>query len=152
MGCTHRIHNLTDVRPRAFARRRLLATFHYYTPFRLTHQAAGWISGSEAWKCTEWKGSAPEQEALARDFNEAAAWAARNKRLLYVGEFGTYHEADTASRARWTKSVVEAERKRGFSWAYWEFCSGFGAYDPIALKWHAPLLESLMGNRNGTKG
>jgi endoglucanase len=132
--------------------RRLIATFHYYAPFRFTHQAAGWVPGSDAWKGTAWEGSAPEQEALARDFDEAAAWAARNKRPLYVGEFGAYHEADMASRARWTKSVVEAARKRGFSWAYWEFCSGFGAYDPLALKWRAPLLESLMGNRNGGKG
>jgi endoglucanase len=132
--------------------RRLIATFHYYAPYRFTHQAAGWIPGSDAWKGTAWEGSAPEQEALTRDFDKAAEWAARNKRALYVGEFGAYQEADMASRGRWTKSVAEAARKRSFSWAYWEFCSEFGAYDPLASKWRAPLLESLMGNRNGGTG
>jgi endoglucanase len=30
------------------------------------------------------------------------------------------------------------------SWdAYWEFCSGFGAYDPTGKEWRKPLLDAL---------
>jgi endoglucanase len=37
----------------------------------------------------------------------------------------------------------EAER-RGFAWAYWEFGSGFGAYDPEAGAWRDELLRALL--------
>lgn len=131
--------------------RHLIATFHYYSPFHFTHQAAGWIPGSDAWKGTAWTGSTQEREALARDFDEAAAWATRNARPLYVGEFGSYQAADMASRARWTRDVVDEARRHGFSWAYWEFCAGFGAYDPVALSWRERLLEALMGEHDGGK-
>ncbi len=30
------------------------------------------------------------------------------------------------------------------SWAYWEFASGFGAYDPRADWWRDPLLRALL--------
>ena len=48
------------------------------------------------------------------------------------------------SRARWTKAVVREAETRGFSWAYWEFGAGFGAYDPEAKAWRQPLLQSLI--------
>ena len=71
----------------------------------------------------------------------------RNARPLNVGEFGAYEVGDMASRARWTRAVVEEAERRGFSWTYWEFCSGFGAYDPIADAWREPLLQALMNKR-----
>jgi endoglucanase len=129
--------------------RHLIATFHYYSPFQFTHQGASFVPGSDAWKGKTWTDSAQEREALARDFDIAAAWAAQNRRPLYVGEFGSYQEADIASRVRWTGAVVSEARKRGFSWAYWEFCSTFGAYDPVALTWRQPLLRSLINTGNG---
>jgi endoglucanase len=133
------------------ADRHLIATFHYYSPLHFTHQGAGWMPGSDAWKGTTWTGSAPEREAMARDFDAAAAWSAKNGRPLYIGEFGSYQGADMASRVQWTTAVVGEARRNGFSWAYWEFCSTFGAYDPVALAWREPLLQSLMGRENGNK-
>jgi endoglucanase len=38
----------------------------------------------------------------------------------------------------------EAE-KRGFSWAYWEFCAGFGVYDQQKGQWREPLRKALTG-------
>ena len=131
--------------------RHLIATFHYYSPPQFTHQGAGWIPGSDAWKGTTWTGSAQERDVMARDFDDAAAWTAKNGRPLYVGEFGSYEEADMASRVRWTRAAVNEAQKHRFSWAYWEFCATFGAYDPIALAWREPLLQSLIGSGNGNK-
>ena len=37
------------------------------------------------------------------------------------------------------------ERKMGF--AYWEFCSGFGAYDPKNDTWIGPIKDVLVGSR-----
>jgi endoglucanase len=127
--------------------RHLIVTFHYYNPMAFTHQEAGWVEGSEAWKGTVWLGTTREHEELAAAFDGAAAWGERNGRPLNVGEFGAYEVGDMASRARWTRAVVEEAERRGFSWTYWEFCSGFGAYDPIADAWREPLLQALMNKR-----
>ena len=33
-------------------------------------------------------------------------------------------------------------------WCYWEFCAGFGAYDPKERKWREPLLYALIPKPN----
>ena len=35
------------------------------------------------------------------------------------------------------------------SWAYWEFASGFGSYDPAAGAWRQPLLHALLDQPGG---
>lgn len=127
--------------------RHIIVTFHYYAPLQFTHQGAPWMPGSDKWKGTTWTGTPDQLAALDKDFDKAASWAQANDRPLYLGEFGAYQAADVDSRARWTRAVVEAAEKRGFSFGYWEFCSTFGAYDPVAMKWRAPLLEALMAGR-----
>jgi endoglucanase len=124
--------------------RRLIVTFHYYSPFHFTHQGADWVKDSDQWKGTKWAGMTAEREALAKDFDKAAAWAKKNGRPLYLGEFGSYEAAEMDSRARWTRAIAREAEKRGFSWAYWEFGSGFGAYDPDAGAWRQPLLRALL--------
>jgi endoglucanase len=124
--------------------RRLIVTFHYYSPFEFTHQGAEWVRDSQKWKGRTWTGSAKETEELGKDFAKAAAWAKKNERPLFVGEFGAYKVADTDSRARWTRAVAREAEKHGFSWAYWEFGAGFGAYDPEAKAWRQPLLKALL--------
>jgi len=129
--------------------RNIIVTFHYYVPLRFTHQGAGWMPGADKWKGTLWTGGAAEQATLDNDFNKAAQWALANRRPLYLGEFGAFQAADMESRARWTRAVAEAARRRGMSFAYWEFGSSFGAYDPAKLKWREPLLEALTGKGGG---
>jgi endoglucanase len=127
----------------------IIVTFHYYEPVAFTHQEASWIAGSENWKGTPWKGNDQDRAMLARDFDRAAAWAAQNDRPLFLGEFGSYQAADMESRTLWTRAVVEEAKKHGFSWSYWEFCSNFGVYDPIAMAWRTPLLQALIGGLRG---
>jgi len=124
--------------------RRLIVTFHYYSPMPFTHQGADWVRGSEHWRGTTWEGTARQRRRVASDFHAAASWAKAHRRPLFLGEFGAYQEADMASRARWTRAVVQEAEKRGFSWSYWEFASGFGAYDPKAHAWRHPILDALM--------
>ena len=66
---------------------------------------------------------------------KAAEWGKAHDRPMFLGEFGAYQAGDMASRARWTRCVAREAEKAGLSWAYWEFCSGFGAYDPKAGAW-----------------
>jgi endoglucanase len=122
----------------------LIATFHYYLPFQFTHQGASWAQGSDAWKGRKWPQSPEEQAALAKDFATAAQWSKEHHRPLLLGEFGAYSAADMDSRVRWTNAVAREAEKHGFPWAYWEFCSGFGAFDPQSNQWRAPLLKALI--------
>ena len=122
----------------------LIATFHYYIPMQFTHQGASWVAGADQWKNVTWTGTAEERETLKMNFEKAAAWGREHRRSLYLGEFGSIQTGDIDLRARWTSAVAREAEKHGFNWAYWEFCSGFGAYDVRANTWRRPLLEALI--------
>jgi len=47
-------------------------------------------------------------------------------------------------RVVWTSFVAREAERRGFSWSYWEFCSGFGAFDLDAYAWREDLLNALI--------
>jgi endoglucanase len=123
--------------------RRIIATFHYYAPLQFTHQGADWVANSVAWKGTTW-GTTSERAKLREDFDKAANWALAKDRPLYLGEFGAIGLADMTSRVLWTATVAREAERRNFSWAYWEFCAKFGAYDPAAEAWRQPLLRALL--------
>lgn len=124
--------------------RHLIATFHYYDPFQFTHQGAEWVTGADAWLGTTWSGTTAQQADIVNAFEQAAAWAKRTHRPLFLGEFGAYSRADIESRAAWTTFVAREAEKQGFSWAYWEFGAGFGVYDRSRGEWNTPLLQALM--------
>lgn len=124
--------------------KRLIVTVHYYSPFHFTHQGASWAEGSDAWLGTEW-GSEDDKAAVRRDIEQAAAWAKLHDRPLFFGEFGAYSKADMESRVRWTTFVRSEAERLGMSWAYWEFGSGFGAFDPQTNQWREPLKQALLG-------
>jgi endoglucanase len=124
--------------------RNLILTVHFYDPFQFTHQGASWVKGAEKWKGRKWTGSDAERAAIRQPFAKAAAWAEKHGRPVFLGEFGAFQAADMDSRARWTRFVTREVEKLGFSWAYWEFCSGFGAYDQRAGAWREPLKAALL--------
>ena len=120
----------------------LLVTFHFYEPFHFTHQGAEWAEGSNAWLGTKW-GSDADREDVAKAFEKASRWGIAHHRQMYLGEFGAYSKSPIEGRAQWTACVVGTAEKFGFPWTYWEYCSGFGAYDPAAKAWRQPLLDAL---------
>ncbi|MCL6430722.1 MAG: glycoside hydrolase family 5 protein [Anaerolineae bacterium] len=124
--------------------RNIIVTFHYYSPFEFTHQGAEWVEGSTPWLGTTWPGKVGGESDVIRDLDRAAAWAEAHRRPLYMGEFGAYGRADMDSRVRWTGFVARQAEARGMSWAYWEFCSGFGVYDSALKRWNEPLLAALL--------
>lgn len=126
--------------------RHLVVTVHYYSPFHFTHQGAGWAGReSQKWLGTKWTGTAAEKQEVQRDFDKAIAWAVQHRRPIYLGEFGAYSKADMESRVRWTRFIAEESLKRKMGFGYWEFCSGFGVYDPNNDLWIEPLKEALLG-------
>ncbi len=123
----------------------LILTVHYYDPFPFTHQGAEFADAkTRALKDIKWSGTDAEVKALRERFDKAQAWAKEHKRPVHLGEFGVYHKADMASRAAWTAAVAREAEARGWSWAYWEFASGFGAYDKAAGAWREPVLKALV--------
>ena len=122
----------------------IVATFHYYSPFNFTHQGADWVAGMNQYLGTTWDASAADKSAITSQFDEVAAWAKTHNRPVLLGEFGAYSKADMDSRVRWTSFVARQAENHGFAWSYWEFCSKFGAYDPLAKSWREPLLKALM--------
>ncbi len=124
--------------------RNLIVTVHFYDPFEFTHQGASWVKGADKWKGRKWSGSEAEKAAIRGQLEKAAAWAKKHGRPIFLGEFGAFQAADLESRGRWTRFVTREAERQGFSWAYWEFCSGFGAFDPKAGTWRAPLKAALL--------
>jgi len=120
----------------------LVVTFHFYDPFHFTHQGAEWAEGSNAWLGTTW-GSAADKEAVTAAFDQAAKWGEDHHRPMYLGEFGAYSKSPIEGRAEWTAFVARTAESHGVPWTYWEFCAGFGAYEPQACAWRQPLLDAL---------
>jgi endoglucanase len=127
--------------------RNVIVTVHYYEPMKLTHQGASWIADSNNWLGTKWLGTDEEKKAIVQIFDKAADWAKAHNRPMHLGEFGVLNTADMESRARWTGFIVKTLTDRGFSFSYWEFCAGFGLYDPANKTWHKPLLDALIPPR-----
>jgi endoglucanase len=127
----------------------LIVTVHFYDPFEFTHQGASWVKNAAKWKGRTWTGSEADRAAIRKSLVSASEWAKKQRRPVFLGEFGAFQEADMDSRARWTSFVVAEAEKLGFSWAYWEFCSGFGAYDPKTDSWRTPLKDALTAKASG---
>lgn len=124
--------------------RHLLVTFHYYEPFRFTHQGASWTDLKTLSGVT-W-GSAEDRAALAADFQKVADWAAANRRPILLGEFGAYDKSGTPTEMRvaYTAAAAREAERRGFGWAYWQFDGDFIVWDMKANGWVVPIRDALI--------
>jgi endoglucanase len=123
--------------------RHLIVTVHFYEPFAFTHQGASWTDRKDKLGF-DWTGSTEQLAALDAAFDRADAWAKKNQRPIFVGEFGAYDRAPMDSRARWTSAVARATESRGWSWAYWQFDNDFILYDVKRDAWVEPILKALI--------
>jgi len=122
----------------------LIVTFHLYTPFEFTHQGAEWVSPSPPLG-RKWLGTEEEKRQITNELDMAVQWSKEHNNVpLFLGEFGAYSKADMESRVRWTSFVAREAEKRNIAWCYWEFCAGFGAYDPSRKTWRQDLLRALI--------
>jgi endoglucanase len=121
----------------------LIVTVHNYNPFTFTHQGAEWVSPVLPVGVTCC--SAAQVADMTAPLDVAKTWAAAKRYPVYVGEFGAYSKADESSRITFNRTMRDAIEARGMTWAYWEFASGFGVYDPSARTFRQGLLDSLLG-------
>jgi len=123
--------------------RRLIVTFHYYTPMEFTHQGASWTPQFQKLSGVTW-GTAAEREKLGADMDRVKAWADKHRRPILLGEFGALESAGMAQRVAWTAAVARAAEARGFGWSYWQFDSDFVLWDMKADGWVRPIHGALV--------
>jgi endoglucanase len=120
---------------------RLIVTIHNYEPFTFTHQGAAWagMANSPSVTCC----TPAQVSQLAAPLVAAHRWRDTWNRPIWVGEFGSYSHGPYASRVTYTRTVRDSMEAHGFTWAYWEFASGFGIYDEPSHTWMAELRDAL---------
>ncbi len=124
----------------------IILTVHYYNPFRFTHQGASWVDGSDDWLETEWNDTETERQVVQNEFAPLKAFAESNKIPVHIGEFGAYSAADMDSREKWTTFIARYLETQDWSWAYWEFCAGFGIYNQDSKTYYNELVNALLHN------
>ena len=88
----------------------LMAYFHYYKPFRFTHDLIG------TW------GSPSDKALTDQHFDIVKQWSESNNVPILLGEFGVGVAADPPSSKSWYSHVTSRAIELGFSFTVW--CSG----------------------------
>lgn len=122
----------------------IILTIHYYEPFKFTHQGADW-TGQNLPVGVKWDSTAAQIKAIAKDMDQIKQYSETHNVPVYIGEFGAIEYADDVSRAKWIGHLRTVFEEYGFSGAYWEFCSGFGIYDPVLECYRTGMLQALTG-------
>ncbi len=128
--------------------RNIIVTYHYYHPFRFTHQGASWTNLTDLRDVT-W-GSPSDYADLKKEFAKVAAWAKANNRPILLGEFGAYDKSGTPLPmiAAYNAAVAREAEANGFAWAYWQFDSDFVVYDVARDQWVQPIRDALIPPRS----
>lgn len=124
--------------------RNIIVTYHYYEPFRFTHQGASWAGENARLHGIPF--TAADEARVKGDIARAAEWSRANDRPLLLGEFGAYDKSGTpvADRARYTATVRAAAEANHMPWAYWQFDSDFVVYDIDHDRWVEPIRAALV--------
>ena len=125
--------------------RRIIATFHYYEPFRFTHQGAPWVEDMKQVSGIGW-GSEADRERLRSEFAAANEWAKTTGRPVLLGEFGAYDGSAIPQEMRvaYTEAVAREAERNGFPWATWQFDSDFLVWDMDRDAWVEPIHRALV--------
>ncbi|MGY8707622.1 cellulase family glycosylhydrolase [Bradyrhizobium sp. 18BD] len=123
--------------------RNLVVTFHYYAPIRFTHQGAPWSQTFSRIGPLDW-GSPDDEAKAAADFRKMNLWAEKERRPIYLGEFGVYERAPSESRQRYLSFVARSADRLGWAWAYWQFDHDFAAFDSARQTWKPDILRALI--------
>ena len=89
----------------------------------------------------KWSGSEEEKKSSGeRELDIAVDWSRKKIETFPYGweNSGAYGESRPGFRVRWTEFVARSAEERNIAWAYWEFCSSFGIYDPLRNEWVLP--------------
>ncbi|MGH6678998.1 MAG: glycoside hydrolase family 5 protein [Bradyrhizobium sp.] len=123
--------------------RNLIVTFHYYAPIEFTHQGAPWSRTFSKLGPIDW-GTPKDKAKVIADFRTIKAWSDRERRPIYLGEFGVYERAPSDSRRRYLSFLARNAERFGWAWAYWQFDHDFAAFDTEHQTWYKGVLDALI--------
>lgn len=123
--------------------RHIIISVHYYEPHRFTHQGASWTPEYVNVSGVRW-GTPEDYAKIEKDFDIAQAWAKKQDRPVFLGEFGAYDKAPQEDRIKYTSAVARAAEQRGWAWGYWQFDSNFIVYDIDKSAWNQPIYRALV--------
>lgn len=122
--------------------RNVILTFHYYKPFKFTHQGAPWSQKMSNVRNVVWGDDADKQQ-LRTDFDRIEEIARQQGRPVYLGEFGVLETADINSRTSYLSWITQEANGRRWPWAYWQFDHDFALFDTSKERWVSPVLKAL---------
>ncbi|MFA5974612.1 MAG: glycoside hydrolase family 5 protein [Elusimicrobiota bacterium] len=102
---------------------------HFYNPFQ-------YVFNLELGACYPGvvNGKRWTKDSLRRDLRRYAAWAARKKRPVLIGEFGVNSRCPSChAEARWVRDAVDLFKSFGFHWTYWTYKTLAGHLFPNGL-------------------
>lgn len=122
-------------------------TFHYYDPFKFTHQKTSWTELKNS-RTVKW-GSRADKKALKAAAKYAAAAQASTGIPIFLGEFGAYEKAPYKDVVAYTDATREAFENAGISWCAWSYTATFPFFDSTQNEWDLKKLAALGLTPNG---
>ena len=124
-------------------------TFHYYAPFKFTHQGASWIPEGMAPVGRRY-GSKADGQLLKDDVTKLEAYMERTGLTPIMGEVGAYDgHISLEQRILYHSSVRKAFEPTGIGMCAWAYTNTFPFYDNETGQW-IPGLRGAMGLEDGS--
>lgn len=144
----------------------IILSFHFYTPFLLTHHTASWTKIGEYTGPVHYPGKSIKEEDLKglpedllsqiKNFNHVYTkdtlekliqipvnYANNHQLQLYCGEWGCLPEAPKEDRMQWYADMRSILENHSIAWANWDYKGSFGVVDREGNK-HDELIEVLL--------
>jgi endoglucanase len=130
----------------------IIVSFHFYTPFLLTHYKAPWTEIKDYDGAVRYPGQLIDNANLANYSNETATtiekyngfytsdsllnhirkpleYAKKYKLQLYCGEFGCLPTVHRVERLNWYRDVREIFESNDIAWANWDYKGAFSIFN-----------------------
>jgi endoglucanase len=130
----------------------ILLSYHYYSPFALTHHQASWTGiraydgpvqypgqvvkeeDLEGWpdelaRQMRWAGAYFTIDTIRKQMRQPVDYAEERNLPVYCGEFGVYSPAPREDALRWYNDMITVMEEMGVAWANWCYKGSFGIFD-----------------------
>jgi len=119
-------------------------TFHYYAPFKFTHQGASWVEEGLA-PVGQRYGSRADAQILEQDVAKLRAYMERTGLTPIMGEVGAYDKhVSLDQRVLYHTTVRKAFEPTGIGMCTWAYANTFPFFDIDKGDWIPGMLGILL--------